>query len=112
AISNIINTKSKDVELGVDQRNRHDPLTQDRERILGDLPKDQLGDIARRKMLRVLGEGVEERQPDLIFDLAGTVERHRAAEVTAQRPNIVQSEQMVGVVMGEEYRLDSLDFFT
>src|SRR5439155_12456068 len=42
AIGHVADAKSKDVEAGVDERDRYDALALDGERLFGNLPKNQL----------------------------------------------------------------------
>src|SRR5262249_30058586 len=54
-------------------------------------------------------EGVRERGANLLFHLRGAIQGHGSAQISGKRPHIVETEEMVRVVVREGDRVDDFD---
>ena len=60
-------------------------------------------------VLGFVGKGIVERLANAVFDLLLAVDRHRVAQVVGKQPQVVQAEDVVGVVVREERGVDDAD---
>src|SRR5215468_6213041 len=73
--------------------------------------KRQLGNVAGVHLLRRRPERIAKALADFALDLARAVERHGPAQQAWNRTQVIETEEMVGVVMGEEDRMHTADAF-
>ena len=76
---------------------------------LVDAAELELRQHARRQVVAAGVEGVGERLADDLFDLVGAVDRQRPAELLREEPQVVEAEQVIGVVVRVQDRVDELD---
>ena len=91
----------------MDQLHRQDPLAEDGER-LGRLDEMELEPRheAGRRLRVIVVEDVRERGADDGLGIVGAVDRHGTAEQAGQLPQIVQAEEVVGMIVGIEDGVD------
>ena len=84
------------------------PCPEDFKRIGRDLPGDKRRNGSRVRLLAI-GEGIVERVPQPFLDHRLTVQRQRVAKVELEKSQIVQPEDVVGVFMRINNRMDDPD---
>ena len=110
AVREVAEPEAQDAESAVLQADRQHALAQHGERLAGRDPLEpQPGQAADRDVVRGLVEGVGERLADHLLGLRLAIERDRAADRPGEQPGVVQAEEVVGVVMGVEDRVDLAD---
>ena len=109
AIRHVADAEAEHVEVAVIHRNRRDDFAEDRERIARDALKGQLGNHGGGQLLCLWAESVGERRANLAFDIGGAVERHRPPSGRDIGRRSSRPEQMIRVIVGEQYGVDETD---
>src|SRR5579875_1567701 len=108
-ISYISYPKSQHIEMGVDQRDGRHLLAEDVERLRTDALEDELGDHASGERIGFWTEGVGRDGTNPTLDFGSAVERDWPAQQARQWPKVVESEQVVRVIVREQHGMDEAD---
>ena len=111
AIGDILDTKPKDGKVSVKETDRSDRGAQQRERVSGDAFEMQPRGGATMVVGRRITEGVVVGATNLSFDSLFAIQRDRPVEVLSEYPKVVETEDVVGVVVGEHRGVDQVDAF-
>jgi hypothetical protein len=111
AISNIVDPKPEDGEASVMEADGSDRGAQQRERLGGNAFKMQSRSGATVVVGRWVSEGIVVRTANLVFDRLLAVQGDRAVEVLSENPQVVESENVVSVVVGEHRSVDKVNPF-
>ena len=110
AVGEVADAKAEDFEAGaVLEADGGDPLAQDVKGGQANAPEFQAGDRPVVGLLPVR-EGVAERQTDALLHDFFAVERHRMPQVERKQPQVVEAENVVGVLVGIEDGVGDADF--
>jgi hypothetical protein len=99
AVRDIADPKAEHTELRVNQGNGCDLLVEYREGFLGDLANLQFWDVAGGEQIGPRSKCVRIRFADFLGHFLGAIKGHRTFQVFAQRPDIIQPEEMVCVIV-------------
>ena len=112
AMGDIVDTEPEDGQVSVMEANGSDRSAQQRERVGGDAFKMEPRSGATVVVGRRISEGVVVGSTDLVLDRLFTIQGDRAVEVLSANPQVVEPEDVVGVVVGEHRGVDPVDPFT